>query len=264
MLPYPVRTMPRASGRRCLSAEITSRPLPSARRISTTAKAGAARSTSVRPSATDSAVVTANPRPSMARARRCRNDLSSSTISSVRSPGIAATRFSVMIDCASVNKQPCSTYPLCIIGMGLMNFGKRRRFAFVGTSRFGGTREFCFSFIFLGLFCFEHIHIRQLRNQRTLKIRALPAHPDDCTTLRKLLVFQGNLGAGPRQERLCDEEPQAEPRHLAPAHPPAARARHVRLTHAVDDFRREARSIVVDLDHDLIIGPGRGHLDTLA
>src|SRR5262249_55418820 len=58
--------------------------------------------------------------------------------------------------------------------------------------------------------------------------------------------------------------PQAEARHLAPAHAPAARARHVRLTHAVDDFRREAGSIVVDLDHDLIIGPGRGHLDTLA
>src|SRR6516225_11446286 len=51
------------------------------------AKAGAAFSTCSSPSPTDSAVVTVKPRPSMARARHCRNDLSSSTIRSDRSVG---------------------------------------------------------------------------------------------------------------------------------------------------------------------------------
>ena len=41
MLPYPVRTIARASGRFFFSAETTSSPLPSPSRKSTTAKAGA-------------------------------------------------------------------------------------------------------------------------------------------------------------------------------------------------------------------------------
>src|SRR6516165_3005218 len=88
--------MARASGRRFLIAEITSRPLPSPSRMSTTANAGAAFSTCRRPSLTDSAVVTAKPRPSIARARRCRNDLSSSTIRSERSVGSELIAASVM------------------------------------------------------------------------------------------------------------------------------------------------------------------------
>src|SRR5437764_308745 len=60
--------MARASGRRRLRAEITSRPLPSPSRMSTTAKAGEEVSSSSRPSATDSAVATVKPRPSIAHA----------------------------------------------------------------------------------------------------------------------------------------------------------------------------------------------------
>src|ERR1051326_5137013 len=60
----------RAPGRRFFSAEITSRPLPSPSRMSTTAKAGGAASTCSRPSATVSAGVTEKPRVSIARARR--------------------------------------------------------------------------------------------------------------------------------------------------------------------------------------------------
>src|SRR5262245_54313295 len=97
MLPEPVRMTGRASGRRRLSAEITSRPLPSPSRMSTTANAGEEVSRWIRPSATDSAVVTVKPRPSMARASRCRNDLSSSTIRRVRSPVVAVLRFSTIV-----------------------------------------------------------------------------------------------------------------------------------------------------------------------
>src|SRR5215469_6228181 len=89
--------MARASGRRFFIAEITSRPLPLPSRISTTANAGAAFSTCRRPSPTDSAVVTVKPRSSMARARRCRNDLSSSTIRSERSVGSELIAASLMI-----------------------------------------------------------------------------------------------------------------------------------------------------------------------
>ena len=49
-------------------------------------------STCRKPSATDSAVVTAKPRCSSALASRCRNDRSSSTISNDRSPGIVSCR----------------------------------------------------------------------------------------------------------------------------------------------------------------------------
>src|SRR5215208_2486443 len=87
----------RESGRRRFSAEITSSPLPSPSRMSTTAKAGEAVSSCISPSATDSAVVTVKPRLSIARASRCRNDLSSSTISSVRSLGTAAANLSATV-----------------------------------------------------------------------------------------------------------------------------------------------------------------------
>src|ERR1700733_7955238 len=85
MLPYPVSTIARASGRLRFNADTTSRPLPSPSRKSTTAKAGAARPICARPSVTLSQEVTEKPRVSMARERRSRNGLSSSTISRERS-----------------------------------------------------------------------------------------------------------------------------------------------------------------------------------
>src|SRR3954469_18188074 len=77
--------MARASGRLRFNADTTSRPLPSPSRKSTTAKAGAARPISASPSETVSQEVTVKPRVSIARDRRSRNGLSSSTIKSERS-----------------------------------------------------------------------------------------------------------------------------------------------------------------------------------
>src|ERR1700693_2420911 len=89
--------MARASGRLRFNADTTSRPLPSPSRKSTTAKAGAARPICARPSVTLSQEVTVKPRVSIARARRSRNGLSSSTISSERSacPVSSAMAFTI-------------------------------------------------------------------------------------------------------------------------------------------------------------------------
>ena len=82
--------------------------------------------------------------------------------------------------------------------------------------------------------------------------------------MRELLVFQRYFGTGSSQQRLCNEEAQSEPRHFSPAHAPSPLARHIRLPHAVDDFRRKARPVVVNHDDDFVVGPGRRNLDALA
>src|SRR6185437_7999908 len=75
----------RAPGRALRSVLTISRPLPSARRRSTTAKAGALPVTAATPDCTLSAVATMKPRRSMARASRWQSGASSSTISRLRS-----------------------------------------------------------------------------------------------------------------------------------------------------------------------------------
>src|SRR3974390_2855483 len=89
--------MARASGLWRLSAETTSSPFPSSSRISTTAKAGEHECSWLRPSATDWAVVTVNPRPSIARESRWRKDLSSSTISNDRSVDVSPWNSAIAI-----------------------------------------------------------------------------------------------------------------------------------------------------------------------
>src|SRR4051812_42123896 len=83
ILPKPVSTTTRLSGRTVCKVSTTSRPLPSSSLRSTTAKAGGASLARALPSATDSAIATAKPRASMARASRSRSGRSSSTIRSV-------------------------------------------------------------------------------------------------------------------------------------------------------------------------------------
>src|SRR5580704_10878165 len=97
MLPYPVSTIARASGRLRFRADTTSRPLPSPSRKSTTAKAGAALPICARPSETLSQDVTEKPRVSMARERRSRNGLSSSTISRERSAWSVSSTLAVTV-----------------------------------------------------------------------------------------------------------------------------------------------------------------------
>src|SRR6185436_14831800 len=79
--------MARECGRAVASSAITSRPLPSSRRISTTAKAGAFWRMRSSPSATEWALRTSKPRNCMARSRRWRNARSSSTSTRDRSAG---------------------------------------------------------------------------------------------------------------------------------------------------------------------------------
>src|SRR5579863_2841814 len=98
--------MARASGRLRFKAETTSIPLPSPSRKSTTAKAGAALAIWLRPSATLSQDVTAKPLVSMARARRSRNGLSSSTIRSERSVCPASSGIAFKIKVSLSNKSP--------------------------------------------------------------------------------------------------------------------------------------------------------------
>src|SRR5207244_1807951 len=116
-----------------------------------------------RPSATVSAVATAKPRCSMARASLVRNDLSSSTISNVRSPGIGAgaTGTSVMViiailpkTCRSAMRQrsaaqalicdfeisarPAHAHDRALLGSGPVEESERRAGAF--QQRFGDEK----------------------------------------------------------------------------------------------------------------------------
>src|ERR1051326_1527819 len=223
--------MPRASGRRLRSAEITSSPLPSPSRMSTTAKAGDILSTWTRPSATVSAVVTAKPRPSMARASRCRNDLSSSTISSERSGWVE--RASSVIAFAFVGGRCGILARRAHVANQIAHsvyMGSVRQLTYVPASSPGASG------------CRAH--------QRPLEIGPPPAHLHHRAALRELAVLQCQRGARALQQRLGDEEAQPQPRVLARRPIALAAAADERLAHAVHDLGREARAVVVDGDAD--------------
>src|SRR6185312_13645543 len=93
ILPKPVSTTTRLSGRVVCRVSTTSSPLPSSSFNSTTAKAGGASLARALPSATDSAWATVKPRASMARASRSRRGRSSSTKSRVLSSGVISGAF---------------------------------------------------------------------------------------------------------------------------------------------------------------------------
>src|SRR5262249_17079062 len=162
-------------------AEITSRPLPSPSRISTTAKAGAAFSTCKRPSLTDSAVVTLNPRPSMARARRCRNDLSSSTIRSERSFGSPLVPVSFIGVSNPRPPEPGRRSPATVPG-----------------------RDFKLRSDDLGL--------KWGPTERHLKISPVPGHADGGAVQRRRLIDQRELGPGAFQKRFSDEKAEPKPK----------------------------------------------------
>src|SRR5262245_37963290 len=180
--------MARASGRRFLMAEMTSRPLPSPSRMSTTANAGAAFSTWRRPSLTDSAVVTVNPRPSMARARRCRNDLSSSTIRSELSLGIALDPASFI---AVSNPRTCEP-------------GGHRLFVPSRPRDLQLTRDLQLRSDRFGL--------KWGRRERSFKILPVPGHGNGGAVQRRCLVDQRELGTGSLQKRFSDKEAKPKPK----------------------------------------------------
>src|SRR5947208_16050900 len=206
--------MARASGRRFFMAEMTSRPLPSPSRMSTTAKAGAAFSTCKSPSLTDSAVVTIKPRPSMARARRWRNDLSSSTISSERSLG------SELVPASFIAIPVRSTTPL---GNAMIRYLQLRS---------------------------DSRRLKWGCHQRPFKIFPVPGHGDRGAVQRRRLVDERELGAGAFQKRLGDKKAESETEQCgfigcrtAGAGPPM---RDIGSAEAIDDFGSKTRSIVAD------------------
>src|SRR6195256_993642 len=241
--------MPRASGRRFLSAEMTSSPLPSPSRMSTTAKAGDTFSTWVRPSATVSAVVTVNPRPSMARARRWRNDLSSSTISKERSPwGLAGSVMGLPLSACAMHgpyyrpmvsrsraaaNRP--SRPTVVEARGL-------EFTIWRSGPASGRRS----------------------DQQPLEIGPAPAYPHDRAALRKLAVFQGQCRAGALQQGLGDEKAEAQPGRLVRGPYPLPPAGDEGLAQAVHDLGRKARAVVIDGDRHLVAAPFGRDLDALA
>src|SRR5215510_6921735 len=230
--------MPRASARRRLRAEITSSPLPSAKRMSTTAKAGGLCSTWRRPSATLSAVVTLKPRVSIARANLARNSLSSSTINSERSPvGIAAAG-SVIVCCSldGTRQTPWAGPPEWRdLPSGEPDLG---RFAAFSRGRFLGA------------------------GRRSLKIRPGPAHPHDRPGLRGRPVGNGQGCTRALQQGLGDEKTETQAHGIAVGRARAhAAGGHVGLADAIHDLGRKPGPIVGNGDGDLMAGPAHCDLD---
>src|ERR1700722_15767783 len=242
--------MARASGRRFFIAEITSSPLPSVSRMSTTAKAGAAFSTCRSPSATDSAVATTKPRPSIARARRCKNDLSSSTIRSERSLGIEAGVALVMAIYsvnASNRYSRAADLSGCLSGYAASRGVARQQIvnnqANLVTELSGRDR---------GL-----KRGRWGRDQRPLEIGAVPGHVDGGPVERRLLIRERKPGAGTFQEGFGDEEAETEPKNrIVVAFSRPARRRPAvgdgRLPETGQNLGSEAWAVVADGDTDLV------------
>src|SRR5262249_44204673 len=229
--------MARASGRRFLMAEMTSRPLPSPSRMSTTANAGAAFSTWRRPSLTDSAVVTVNPRPSMARASRCRNDLSSSTIRSERSLGIALDPASFIV---VSNPRTCQPGCLALFGAVPAIWHLTRDLQLRSDSR----------------------GLKWGRRERSFKILPVPGHGDGGAVQRRRLIDQRELGPRALQKRLGDKKTESKPKQRSfvsfrtagtgPAMGDIGRAE------AIDHFGSETGPIIADGDAHLVRRPGGG------
>src|SRR5215471_586080 len=232
--------MARASGRRRLSAEITSRPLPSSSRMSTTAKAGDVVSSWLRPSATDSAVVTVKPRPSMARASRCRNDLSSSTIRSERSLGIALDPASFIV---VSNPRTCQPGCLALFGAVPAIWHLTRDLQLRSDSR----------------------GLKWGRRERSFKILPVPGHGDGGAVQRRRLIDQRELGPRALQKRLGDKKTEPKPKQRSFVGFRTARSRpamgDIGRAEAIDHFGRKSRPVVTDGDADFLRRPTGGDLD---
>src|SRR6516162_2383792 len=232
--------MARASGRRFFIAEMTSRLLPLPSLMSTTAKTGAAFSTWRRPSPTDSAVVTVKPRPSMARARRCRNDLSSSTIRSERSLGIALDPASFI---AVSNPEPDRPPEVPSRPHDLQLTRRLELRSHSGSLKWG-------------------------RRDRRFKIFPVPGHGDGGAVQRWRLIDQRELGPGALQKGLGYKKTELKPKQRGFVGLRTARAGpamgDIGGAQAVDHFGSKARAIVADGDADLFRRPAGRDLDSAA
>src|SRR5712692_11090402 len=212
--------MPRASGRRSFSAEITSMPLPSPRRMSTTAKAGGDSCTAAMPAATESAVLTSKPRPSIARARRSRNALSSSTIRRLASTSRPTTPTSDMRHPAP---QPVRSPMNLFRGL----FGRNRG---AGARIQHGGAYFVF-----------------LRRRLEFELLPRPAHQHGGALLGMGAIADDEGGTGALEQGLGDEDAEAEAAgsiRLSFAH------RNIGLADAVDHGVGESGPVVRNQDLD--------------
>src|SRR5712671_269760 len=225
--------MARASGRLRFSADTTSSPLPSPSRKSTTANAGGALPIWARPSDTLSQDVTVKPRVSMARDRRSRKGLSSSTIRSERSawPVSSAMVFTVWR----------SLY-LILSRYGVTTRRCQGRIKSITPIRRPGLALTCgFSSGFTGL-----------------ETAARPGDLNHGAVIRKGPVGEGNLGAGALEQRAGDEHPETEAAMIALGFVDAP-ARQIRLADTLQYVGRETRAIVGNDDLDGLGVPPRIH-----
>src|SRR6185437_8949962 len=215
--------MARASGRLRFSADTTSRPLPSPSRRSTTAKAGAALVICASPSLTLSQDVTVKPRVSMARDRRSRNGLSSSTIRSERSvwPVSSAIAFTV--------GYPCVRLPIIWRGTAALprphKVDPSQRPAAVLGCRFGG-------------------------NLAGLEAGAGPGDLNHGAMVRKDPVGEGDLGPGALEQGAGDKHPETEAAVAPLAFVGGAPPRQIGFADPLDDIGGEARAVVGNDDLD--------------
>src|SRR5665213_1879320 len=217
--------MARASGRLRFSADTTSRPLPSPSRRSTTAKAGAALPICARPSETLSQEVTVKPRVSIARDRRSRNGLSSSTISSERSawPVSSAMAFTVQVPLWRTFHiwRDNTALPRPHQAVQAPVWPLRAVLGF----RFGGYFA-------------------------SLEASAWPGDLNHGAMIRKDPVGEGDLGAGALQQRAGDKYPETEAVMLARGFLRAAPPRQIGLADALQQVGGDPGTIVGNHDLD--------------
>src|ERR1700721_3782328 len=238
MLPKPVSTIARASGRLRFSADTTSRPLPSPSRKSTTAKGGAARPICARPSVTLSQEVTEKPRVSMARERRSRNGLSSSTISRERSVCSVSSTLALTIRVSLI----CDTQHMEWQSGAAKAAQSRSPVAPAGSRRTGpgarpGRRQDCPNKTVLRCWFGS--------NFAGLETVARPGDLNHRAMIGKDAVGEGDFGAGALQQGAGDKDPETE----APPVPVlalvgAAPPRQIGLADSLQYDGREARSLV--------------------
>src|SRR6266849_1060139 len=202
---------------------------------SSTAKAGGALPICAKPSDTLSQDVTVKPRVSMARDRRSRNGLSSSTIRSERSawPVSSGMAFTVRAFLAS----DTATY-------GVATRRCQVRIKSITLIRRPGVELTCwFGSGFTGL-----------------ETAARPGDLDHGAMIRKGPVGEGDLGAGALEQRAGDKHPETEAAVLALGFVDAAPARQIGLADTLQYVGRETRAIVGNDDLDGLGVPPRIHL----